>query len=225
MLRRKVFGVLFFMALSVCLVIVNDSAALAQEQQQQQSAATTSAASGPARDEADYDVQLDLLVASNNPAEKGSTPQSLDAAIRQLRTSLPFAHYRLATTFLNRVKDGGTLETRGVGNSLMTTQIGPNTPTFYDFAFYQLKQDRDIRGQALIRIPRFKFNLRLPIITGTTLAGAGNASSPIINYESVGMSTEINIREAVPTLVGTFATGRPDELLLLLISVKQNSPR
>lgn len=214
MLRPKVFGVLFFIALSVCLVIVNDSTAFAQEQQQ-----------SAARDEANYDVQLDLLIASNNPAEKGSTPQSLDAAIKQLRTSLPFANYRLATTFLNRVRDGGTLETRGVGSSLMTTLIGPSTPTFYDFAFIQVKQDRDTRGQTFIRIPKFKFSLRMPIVTGTTPAGAGNAGFPIINYESVGMSTEISVREAVPTLVGTFATGRPDELLLLLISVKQNSQR
>ncbi len=222
MLRPKVFNVVFFIALSLCLVIVNDSAALAQEQQ---NAATTGASPGPARDEANYDVQLDLLVASNNPAEKSRTPQSLDGAIRQLRTSLPFANYRLAITFINRVKDGGTLETRGVGSSQMSTLIGPSTPTFYDFAFIQVRQDRDTHGQTFIRIPKFKFNLRMPIITGTTLAGAGNASSPIINYESVGMSTEISVREAVPTLAGSFATGRPDEMLFLFISVKQNSQR
>ncbi len=223
MLRPKMFGVLFFVALSVCLIIVNDSAAFAQEQQQ--NAATTGASSGAARDEANYDVQLDLLVASNNSAEKSSTPRSLDAAIRQLRTSLPFANYRLATTFLNRVKDGGTLESRGVGSSLTTTLIGPSTPTFYDFAFHQVKRDRDTHGQTFIRIPRFKFHLRMPIVTGSTPAGSGNASLPIINYESVGMSTEISVREAVPTLVGTFATGRPDELLLLFIFVRQNSQR
>jgi hypothetical protein len=221
MIRPKVLSTVSFIVFALCLVILNDSAALAQEQ----SVATTGASSAPARDEPDYDIQLDLVVASNNGAEKGSLPQSLDATIRQLRSSLPFAHYRLASTFLNRVKAGGTLEARGVGNFLITTSIGPNTPTFYNYTFHQVKQDGDTRGQTFIRIARFKFDLRMPIITGTTLSGAGNASSPTINYEAVGMSTEVGVREGTPSLIGTLATGRADELLLLLVSVKQISPR
>jgi hypothetical protein len=221
MIRPKVLGAVSFIVFALCLVVLNDSAALAREQ----SVANDSAASVQARDEPDYDIQLDLVIASNNAAEKSNLPQSLDATIRQLKTSLPFAHYRLATTFLNRVKTSGTLEARGVGNFLITTSIGPNTPTFYDYTFHQLKQDMSVQGQTFIRIARFKFDLRMPIVTGTTLSSAGNASSPIINYESVGMSTEMGVREGTPTLIGTLATGRADELLLLLVSVKQISPR
>ena len=221
MIRPKVLGAVSFIVFALCLVVLNCSTALAQEQ----SVATSSAASTQARDEPDYDVQFDLVVASNNAAEKGNLPQSLDATIRQLKASLPFAHYRLATTFLNRVKASGTLEARGVGNFLITTSIGPNTPTFYNYTFHHLKQDMNVQGQTFIRITRFKFDLRMPIVTGTTLSGAGNASSPNINYESVGMSTEMGVREAAPTLIGTIATGRPDELLLLLVTVKQIAPK
>lgn len=221
MIRPKVLEAVSFIVFALCLVVLNGSAALAQEE----SAPTTGASSAQARDEPDYDVQLDLVVASNTAAEKGSLPQPLDATIRQLRTSLPFAHYRLATTFLNRVKAGGTLEARGVGNFLITTSIGPNTPTIYSYTFYQVKQDTNTRGQTFIRIARFKFDLRMPILTSTTLSGASNASSPVINYESLGMSTEVGVREGTPSLIGTLATGRADELLLLLVSVKQIAPR
>lgn len=208
MLRLKFLSVVFFMLLAFCFIGVNESVALAQGQD-----------ASAMRDEVNYDVQLDLVVASNG-AERGSVPQSLEGIIKQLRTSLPFTNYRLTTTFINRVKDGGTLESTGVGGSLLATTIGPSTPTFYNFNLYQVKMERDSHGQPFISIPKFRFNLRMPIITGTTLASASNASSPIINYEAVGINTEMSIREAVPTLVGTLTTSRPEELMLILISIK-----
>ena len=217
MLRLKLFSALSFILLACCLVIANERVALAQEQ----GAATT----GAMREEVNYDVQLDLIVASNNPSEKGGVPQSLEGVVKQLRTSLPFTNYSLATTFINRVKDGGTLDSAGVGGSLLATTIGPSTPTFYNFNLYQVKMERDARGQPFIRIPKFRFNLRMPIITGTTLASAGNASSPIINYEAVGISTEMSVRESIPTLVGTLTTSRPEELMLVLISIKPSPQR
>jgi hypothetical protein len=217
MLRLKLFSVGFFILFACCFIIADERVALAQEQ-----GATTA---GAMREEVNYDVQLDLIVASNNGAEKGGVPESLSGIVKQLRASLPFTSYRLTTTFINRVKDGGTLETMGVGSSLLATTIGPGTPTFYNFNLSQVKMERDARGQPFIRIPKFRFNLRMPIITGTTLASAGNASSPVINYEAVGISTEISIREAVPTLVGTLTTSRPEELMLLFISMKPSSQR
>jgi hypothetical protein len=214
MLRLKLLSVVFSMLLAFCFIGVNESVTLAQGQD-----------ASAMRDEVNYDVQLDLVVASNNGAERGSVPQSLEGIIKQLRASLPFTSYRLTTTFINRVKDGGTLESTGVGGSLLATTIGPSTPTFYNFDLYQVKMDRDAHGQPFIRIPKFRFNLRMPIITGTTLASGSNASSPVINYEAVGISTEMSVREAVPTLVGTLTTSRPEELMLILISIKPSPQR
>lgn len=218
MLRLKLFSVVSFILLACCFISAEERVALAQEQ-----GATTMA--GAMREEVNYDVQLDLIIASNNGAEKGGVPESLSGIVKQLRASLPFTNYRLTTTFINRVKDGGTLETMGVGSSLLATTIGPSTPTFYNFNLSQIKMERDARGQPFIRIPKFRFNLRMPIITGTTLASAGNASSPVINYEAVGITTEMSIREAVPTLVGTLTTSRPEELMILFISMKPSSQR
>ena len=217
MLRLKLFSVLSSFLFAFCFIIVTESVTLAQGQDV--------TALGAMRDEVNYDVQLDLIVASNNASETGSVPQSLSGIIKQLRTSLPFTNYRLTTTFINRVKDGGSLDSAGVGGSLLATTIGPSTPNFYNFNLYQVKMERDAQGQPFIRIPKFRFNLRMPIITGTTLASASNASSPIINYEAVGITTEMSVREAVPTLVGTLTTSRPEELMLVLISVKPSLQR
>jgi hypothetical protein len=219
MLRLKLFSVVSFILFACCFIISDERVALAQEQ----GAATTAA--GAMREEVNYDVQLDLIVASNNQAEKGGVPSSLEGIVKQLRASLPFTNYRLTTTFINRVKDGGSLDATGVGGSLLATTIGPSTPTFYNFNLHQVKMERDARGQPFIRIPKFRFNLRMPIITGTSGAGGSSTTYPVFNYEAVGISTEISIREAVPTLVGTLTTSRPEELMILLISMKQSSQR
>lgn len=219
MLRHKVCGVVLFIVSVFCLVIGTESASLAQGS----NVATGSNALTQTRDEPDYDIQLDLVVASNGATEKSNLPQSLEGTIRQLRTSLPFAQYRLATTFLSRVTDGGSLDARGVGSFLIISSIGPNTPTFYDFAFFQIKRDKDT--PTFIRIAKFRFNLRVPIVTGTTHNETGNASFPTINYETVGLTTEVSIRQSTPTLVGTFATGRSDELVLLILTVRPSAPK
>jgi hypothetical protein len=218
MLRLKLFSIALLISSALCFIGVNEGVALAQGQE----ATTTGTASGAGRDEVNYDVQLDLIVASNNAAERGSVPPSLEGVVKQLGTSLPFTHYRLTTTFINRVRDGGNLDSTGVGSSLLATTIGPSTPTFYNFNLNQIKTERDAHGQPLIRIQKFRFNLRVPIITGTTLA---SASSPVINYETLGISTEMNVREGVPTLAGTLMTGRPEELMLILISMKPSPQR
>lgn len=218
--RLKLFSVCSLILLACCFIIAAERIASAQEQ-----GAATAGTAGALREEVNYDVQLDLIIASNNAAEKGGVPQSLEGIVKQLRTSLPFMNYRLTTTFITRIKDGGSLDSTGVGGSLLPTTIGPGTPTFYNFNLTHVKMERDARGQTFIRIPRFRFNLRMPIITGTTLTSAGNAGTPIINYETVGISTEMSVREGTPTLVGTLSTNRPEELMLLLITMKQSSQR
>ena len=223
MLRLKSFGGFWLVAFALCFVIASYSPALAQGE----NSAGAGASSSMTRDEVNYDVQMHLLVASNSggAVERSNIPSSLDGAVKQLRASLPFTNYRLAMTFLNRVKDGGTLEASGVDSSLFTTPVGPNTPSFYDFACYQVKSDKDANGLSFIRISKFRFSLRLPLITNSPRSEGSTATVPIINYQPVGITTEMSMREGFPTLVGTLTTSRPDELLILLITVKQNSQR
>jgi hypothetical protein len=209
-----------FIALALCLLIANLTTAFAQEENSR----APGVASQAKRDAINYDVQLSLLVAGNDVGERSNVPPSMDGAIKQLKAALPFANYRLAATFLNRVKDGGSLEVKGVGGPLITASTNLSTPTFYEFSLYQVKADTDPSGQPFIRIPKFRFGIRMPIVTGPSHAEGVNAGFPAINYEPVGLTTEMSLREGMPTLVGTLTTARPDELLVLMVSVKRTSP-
>lgn len=220
MSKVRVYGAVFSIALVVCVVLSNPGQALAQN-----SAPSVTAAPSSARgQEVNYDVQLHLLVASNENTEKGTLPQSDEAIVRQLRSSLSFTNYRLASTFLNRVKDGGSLEVKGIG-SFATASVSATSPTFYEYTLLQVKLDTDDASQPMIQIPKFRFGLRLPIQISSTRADGSNIATPVINYEPVGITTEMSIREGSPTVVGTMTTNRPDELFILVVSLKRTTSR
>jgi hypothetical protein len=221
MLRRKRLGVFSLGVFAICLVA---SPALATAQEGSQGAGRQSA--NVKRDDINYDVQLYLVAASSDAGSSGSSlPQSLEGTIRQLRTSLPYTNYRLATTFLNRVKDNGSIQLRGVGSSLAPSQIGPTSPTMYDFSLTQVKTELDVENQPYIRIASFRFGLRMPIVTGTSRVEGSDIGSPVISYEPIGVTTELSVREGVPTIVGTMTTSRSNESLILVLFVKKNSGR
>ena len=219
MLRRKRLGVFSLSVLALSLIFSSFNQVSAQDAGRPQAPVR--------RDDVNYDVQLYLVTASNEQSERTGSqlPPSLDATIKQLRMSLPYTNFRLATTFLNRVKDNGTLELKGVGGALMPSQIGPSSPSFYDFSLFQVKMEMDAEGQPFIRIARFRFGLRMPIVTGTARVEGSDVGSPIIQYEPVGINTELSLREGTPTVVGTMTTSRPNESLILLLSVKKTPAR
>jgi hypothetical protein len=180
-------------------------------------------ASSASADRLDYEVQLYLLLAANeaNEAnEKANVPQSLDPVIKQLRSSLSFTHYRLAATFVNRVKDGGTLESRGLVPSNLFTPANatPLPQAVYEFTLTKIKADDDLTH---IDINRFRFGLQIPVITGTARAEGNTQPIQQINYQPATINTEINFREGTPTVVGTMNTSRSDQILVLIVTVKR----
>ena len=191
---------------------------------QGQDSSSTAASSDVRRDEINHDVQLYLLVGSNGTGERSNIPPSMDVVIKQLRSTLPFPHYRLATTFLNRVKDGGNLEVSGVGGSpLVTVPTTSNTPTFFNFHMSNVKLVTDANGQPFIRIAKFRLGLKVPIVTATARSEGGSAGSPVVQYQDTGLSTEMSVREAAPTIVGTLTTSQPGESFVLVVMVKRTS--
>src|SRR3954471_23199577 len=82
------------------------------------------------------EVQLHLLVATRSPTgDEEKLPASLDAVLKQLRSTFNFKSYRLAATLLNRVKNNGKLTLRWAGGQLMpqASAATNSTPGFNEF--------------------------------------------------------------------------------------------
>lgn len=206
-------------------IMPGDSEALAQGRGARlaaaQPAALSSAASpGSLADERNYDVQIYLMVASNDAAsQRVDLPQPLEGVVRGLRTTLPFNNYRLAATFLNRVTNGSNLQFNGVAGSLFTASPVPSSPTFYEFVLEGINAGPSAAGQPLVQINRFKFTMRLPLVT-SSIQSPNGTTVPVINYEPTGINTRVSISEATPTLVGTMTTGRTDESYIVVVNIR-----
>lgn len=173
------------------------------------------------RNDTNHEVQLHLLVTSSDQREGVGVPRSLDGVVRQLRASLPPAEYRLAATFINRVKDGGGLEVRSVGSAPFT-QGAANalTPTFFQFSLGDVRLEEDAAGQGFVNVRNFRLGLKVPVQTAPAVAGV-ITGSPVIQYEDTGINTQLSVREGEPTLVGTLGTRVPNQLFVLVITIKR----
>ncbi|HYE15822.1 MAG TPA: hypothetical protein VD968_15365 [Pyrinomonadaceae bacterium] len=177
------------------------------------------------RDDTNLELHLHMLLASNAEGQRGEVPRELEGVVRQLKASLPYSQHRLVTTFLHRVKDGGnTLEVSSVGPSLLTQSQAQQltAPTFYQFSVGGVRLAEGASGQTFVQVPRFRFTLRVPVQTAAVAPAAGDAPGyPVIQYENVGMTTDFSAREGEPTVVGTLTTRRPDEVFVVVFTIRR----
>ena len=66
-------------------------------------------------DETNLETQLYLIIGTNQDVDNAKLPAVLESVVKELRSTLPFKNYRLATTMINRVKNGGRLDLSWVG--------------------------------------------------------------------------------------------------------------
>jgi len=173
-------------------------------------------------DETNLDTQLYLLIATNQDVDGPKLPAVLESVVKQLRASLPFKNYRLATTLLNRVKNEGRLNPKWIGDPLFASSStgSVSNPSFNDFSVNSVKLVRDSSGREFIRMDQFRFGARVPIQTAQTVASTG-VGFPVINYEPTGLSTDISIREGEPAIVGTLYVRPSGDAIILVMTARR----
>ncbi len=171
----------------------------------------------PIQAEPCYEVILQLLTASNNAADKNSVPTALSNVVKKLKTNYNFTDYRLTTTFLQRTSD--SIEYKSLLSDFVQTQ-DKNMPVFLDWTMRNMKNMPNAQGRNVIQFESFRFGVRIPVTTGNVKDESGK-SSPIINYYSIGITTtRSSLNENEPTLIGSLATAKPDELMFLVLTAK-----
>lgn len=173
-------------------------------------------------DDANLDTQLYLIVGTNQDVDDTKLPASLDAVVKQLRSTLPFKNYRLAATLINRVKNEGRLDLSWIGGTLASpTGAASNvTPSFSQFRVRQVKLVRNAENQQIVQMLGFNFGARVPIQTPGAIAANG-AVAPTVAYEQTGVSTDISMRESEPVIVGTLNIGPSGDAIILVVSAKR----
>jgi hypothetical protein len=168
-----------------------------------------------ARPEINSEVQLYLLVTVEGTTEGAAKlPQALDGVVRQLKASLPPADYRLAATFINRVKSGGSFEASSVGGSAPTgSPQGVPMPASYQFALTDVRAADGPQSEGSVNVRQLRFNIRLPIQV---------ADRPgVIQFQETGLNTQMSVREGEPTLVSTLNSSSAGRFFALVITIRR----
>ena len=208
----------------VLLSVMAFSAAPVVLAQEQSSAARTTARD----DDTNLDTQLYLILATNREVEEGRIPAALDPIVKRLRETLPFKHYTVAGTFLNRVKNNSRLEVSWIGSPFMFPTASPATvatltPTFNNFGA-SVRLATDASGNDIVRMNELRFGAQVPIMAGQVANPSGSFSgAPIVQYQSIGLRTDISLREGSAVIAGTLNVGPQGDAIVVAVSARRTN--
>jgi hypothetical protein len=190
--------------------------AKAQTQVPQSPGVTAAAARNPA----DFDVQLYVIIASDDKTRNTPAPRALEGVYKQLRETLALSSFRHSGTLVGRVAENSALEIKGVAGSNFVGQATLTAPIFYEFTMSGPIPGLGQDNLSVLNVNRVRFGLRVPIFPGTPRSDSA-AAVPVVGYEPVGLNTGTSVREATPTVIGTLTTSGSDDIIVLVLSAKR----
>ncbi len=168
----------------------------------------------PEQSPANMEFQLHLLTASTKAVEGGAIPKQLEPVVAQLKSTLKYANYRYVYSALNRISNGGRVESSGVTGELFPAPASvattPTNPSFYQYMLQNVKFTQDATGKDSVQIEQFKFGISVPI-----QVPAGT------QYKDIGLVTPLSLREGELAVVGTANISGSDEAMIIVVSVKK----
>lgn len=215
MALQKIYRSMLIVTLMVTGALACSTRALAQSEQSSQASSRVKS-----DDASGLEIQLHLIVARKTAdGEDEKLPPAFDAVIKQLKSTFSFKSYRLATTLLNRVRNGGRLSLRWVGSPLLASAAATaTTPGFNEFNIQGVKLIQDDSGRDVVQMSNFNFGTRIPIQTSSL---AATAVAPVVQYENTGITTDISMREGEPTIVGTLNVGPSGDALIIVVMARR----
>ncbi len=166
--------------------------------------------------EPSYEVVLQILIASNNSAAKSNIPANLSETVNKFKKNFTFADYQLLSTNVQRIANTGSLSHKSLLNELSRNS---DESVFSKWYLNGLRKETDFKGKNRISFQSFTFDARIPVKTENI--NQDSRTIPVINYESIGVSLQrFNVPENSPTLIGTLAMPKADEIIFFVLTVK-----
>lgn len=175
--------------------------------------------SGQAQVEPSYDVELRLLIGSND-GSRADLPSDMNNVVKQLRNVMPFSNYRLASTFLGRVNNNGHFEYKSLSN-IFGKETELRSQSFLEWSLTNLRNLPMSKGGTGFQAQGFRFGARVPVPTGSTVKDETGRAISVVNYEQIGLNlNRIGLAENKPTLIGTLNLPGANDTIFLVMTVK-----
>lgn len=166
--------------------------------------------------EPSYEVVLQVLIASNNSTTKSNIPANLSETVNKFKKNFPYSDYRLISSNLQRIENKGNINYRSLLNDLSPAA---GQDIFSNWKLNSLKKETSANGGNRISFHSFSFDARIPVTYVSF--NESKSSVPITNYEQIGIVLQgFNVPENSPTLIGTLAMPKADEIIFFVLTVK-----
>jgi hypothetical protein len=154
------------------------------------------------------------IVSGSNAAPTSSTPAeklaALTPVIKQLRAIFPYSEYQLLSTTLLRSGERSKTSSSGFLKGLQNAPSLP--PSFYSIEYNSATVSPEATNPT-IHLEQFHFDTRIAVPTGP--AGSTNYQNV-----SVGIHTDVDLRDGEKAVVGNSNIESADSALFVILSAK-----
>lgn len=159
----------------------------------------------------DIEMKISVLIGSKTPlAGASSVPEELAPVVKQLESTLKYAHYGLMTATVQRTKAGNGLNGSGVADpTILGMAAREGKPILYNYRLARITTTTGERPS--LDIENFEFSMRVPIDVGGT-------AQPT-QYQSVGFETPVSIRQNEKVVIGTTTMGEKALIVVVTATV------
>src|ERR1051326_5636124 len=209
--------------LVLCLALLTAAICFSAPRVSAQDSSQQARAAAQGSDDTNLDLQIYLVLATNRDVADEGLPTTLDPIVKHLKQSLNFKHYNLTATFLNRVKNNGVLDVSWVGGPFtIHGSTAQTNPSFSQFT--SRVRVVPVDRQYVVRRTEFRFGTRVPIVisqVSPTNTSTNVAPLATINYEPVGLRTDLSMREGSMVVAGTLNVGPSGDALVVVVSARR----
>lgn len=156
----------------------------------------------------DVDLRIWVLLASNQPLAEMAPGDDLDPVVRQLKSTLRFAHYGQLASSSHRTTPGRMIRGSGVAN--LSTAAPATTRELagtFDYSFRNLGVSASPQRTS-VDVEDFSFSMKTPFA----------APSGGIDYRTIGFNTAVSIRDNEKVVIGTTTLG--DKALIVVVTAQ-----
>ena len=169
----------------------------------------------------DYEVTFQVLVGSNDSNAENKLPSALNGAAKKIKDNFALDNLRLVSTFYERCGANSGIEHKGILNP--SAQNAEIAPRFSEWKILNLSSTNNTDGKPTIQLKYFYYGMRIPVAFPFVKTSDTDKNSQPITYESTGLSlNQVNLPENTPTVIGSMETGKTDEILFFVLTVKSN---
>lgn len=160
----------------------------------------------PVAADPETELRISVVIGSKSALSAANPmPDELAPVIRQLQSTLRYAHYGVMTTDVHRASVGTGTEGSGVADAaLLGLTPKEERPIFYSYRLQGISSTSSSERPALA-INKFTFSMNVPIVT------AGG-----VQYQRVGFETPFTIRENEKVVIGTTTMG--EKALIVVVT-------